>query len=80
MKFFAILVLVLAYEQPKYNDFLQALSRKKSGWGHPVDRIAALHTLCSPLETPTNGQVTCDQATCALVCDQGQLLFLRTLN
>ena len=79
MNFFAIFALALAYEQPKYKDFLQALSSKKSGWGHPVDRIAALYTLCSPLETPINGEVTCDQSTCALVCDQGQLLFLRTL-
>ena len=76
MKFFSILTLVLAYEQPKYNDFLQALSQKRSDWGHPIDRIAALHTLCSPLETPTNGQLTCDQSTCALVCDQGMYFFL----
>ena len=71
MKFFSILTLVLAYEQPKYNDFLQALNQRQLGWGHPVDRIAALYTLCSPLETPTNGQLTCDQSTCALVCYQG---------
>ena len=69
--FFSSSVFVFCYEQPKYSDFLRALSRKKSGWGHPVDRIAALYTLCSPLETPQNGQVTCDQSTCALVCDQG---------
>jgi hypothetical protein len=71
MKIFSFASLVICYEQPKYSDFVQALSRKKSGWGHPVDRIAALYTLCSPLETPENGQVTCDQSTCALVCDQG---------
>ena len=71
MKIFSFASLVICYEQPKYSDFVKALSRKKSGWGHPVDRIAALYTLCSPLETPTNGQVTCDQSTCALVCDQG---------
>ena len=30
MNFFAILTLALAYEQPKYKDFLQALSNKKA--------------------------------------------------
>jgi hypothetical protein len=77
MKIFSFASLVICYEQPKYSDFVKALSRKKSGWGHPVDRIAALYTLCSPLETPTNGQVTCDQSTCALVCDQGLNTFFK---
>ena len=61
----------LAYEQPKYDDFLRALDQKKSGWGAPTGRIAALWSLCPALTTPTNRQVVCDQATCALVCDSG---------
>ena len=61
----------LTYEQPKYDDFLRTLGQKKNGWGAPTGRIAALWSLCPPLTTPTNGQVVCDQATCALVCDSG---------
>jgi len=63
--------IVTAWEQPTYADFLKSLSQKKSGWGAPTDRIAALYSLCPPLTPPENGSVVCDQATCALVCDQG---------
>ena len=62
----------LTYEQPKYDDFLRSLQQKKSGWGAPTGKIAALWSLCPALTTPTNGQVVCDQATCALVCNSGQ--------
>jgi len=47
------------------------MTQRKSGWGAPTGRIAALHSLCTPLTAPANAQITCDQSTCALVCDQG---------
>ncbi|CAG5110207.1 Oidioi.mRNA.OKI2018_I69.chr2.g4632.t1.cds [Oikopleura dioica] len=60
-----------AYEQPKYNDFLDSLSQKSSGWGHPTDKVAALFSLCPSLTEPDNASVVCDQSTCALVCNEG---------
>merc|ERR1712127_1121881 len=47
------------------------MTQRKGGWGAPTGRISALHSLCSPLTPPANGQISCDQSTCALVCDQG---------
>merc|ERR1712176_48236 len=43
------------------------------GWGYPTDRIAALWSLCPELAVPANSALTCDQSTCAMVCDQGYI-------
>ena len=45
--------------------------RNDGGWGHPTDKIAALFSLCPALESPTNGEHICDQATCAIKCADG---------
>ena len=47
--------------------------RNDGGWGHPIDKIAALYSLCQTQETPTNGEHICDQSTCAIKCDDGYI-------
>jgi hypothetical protein len=61
------------WEQPTYNEVIDSLGQRDGGgWGHPTDRIAALHSLCPTLETPAGADsITCDQSTCAVVCSPG---------
>jgi len=67
----AAVATVAAWEQPAYAEFLRSLSQKKAGWGAPAGRIAAMWNLCPALTPPSNGSIVCDNATCALVCDDG---------
>jgi hypothetical protein len=72
----AAVATVAAWEQPTYAEFLRSLSQKKAGWGAPAGRIAAMWNLCPALTAPSNGSIVCDNATCALVCDDGKLSLL----
>ena len=69
-----------SYQQPKYEEFLNSLELKASGWGAPTGKIAALWSLCSPLTAPANGDIFCDQSTCALVCDPGRFYLNSDFN
>ena len=62
------------WQQPAYADVLAKFSQRSGGWGAPVDgRIAADHALCPPLDPIQNGVPICDQATCAVKCDEGHI-------
>lgn len=55
--------------QPTYKKFLeQTTLRNNGGWGHPLNKIAALHSLCPDLDVPGNSELMCDQSTCAVKC------------
>ena len=50
------------------------ISNPRSSWGHPIDKIAALWSLCPELTVPEGASGTvCDQATCAVVCEPGYI-------
>ena len=65
--------------QPRYTEVLELIKSRSDGgsdesWGHPVDKIAALWSLCPELTVPEGASGTaCDQATCAVVCEAGYI-------
>ena len=61
------------WEQPSYKEVFEIIrQRSERPWGHPVDKIAALWSLCPEITQPSNAEeLKCDQATCALVCNDG---------
>jgi len=59
------------WQQPTYKDILAKFDQRSGGWGAPTNRIAAEHNLCPALDPVDNAEIICDQATCAVKCDEG---------
>ena len=62
------------WTQPSYSEVFIGIKQRKGGWGHPVVRGAADHSMCPALALPAGAEsIECDQATCAVVCQPGWL-------
>ena len=59
------------WTQPKYSDIVSGgKNRLTSDWGHPIEGRKAAHwEKCPVMDTPPGATgVTCNRATCAVVC------------
>lgn len=64
------------WDQPTYLEVRDRVQGRSSAgeWGHPIDRAAAHWETCEELELPEGAEsITCDQATCAVICQEGYM-------